>query len=176
MIFVVDVEKWLFVNRQEADEANVPTILVEKDHAGAKRFTSMRNLFQLKKWTTHRRFIPLLFCDEASYRFYEVFHVDAKPSMVLLDGGRTLLVDNVKDEAYDSAIHEIGRTSADSILQFALEYVEGHTGQSVVFAGEGDHQSVVPIDVYDNDDRLDSGRRLFEWMNQQAISKESRYD
>ena len=38
LIIVVDVEKWLFVHKKEADEASIPTILVEKDIEGATWF------------------------------------------------------------------------------------------------------------------------------------------
>lgn len=178
MILLVDVEKWLFVNKQEADAASVPTILVEKDSEGAKRFTSMRILFQLKKWTGERRFIPILSCDEAAYRAYEVFHVDAKPSMALLDRGQTLLIDNEKDSAYSTKLIESGHTSTQDVMRFAIEYIEGLTGDVVVVADSIDctPRMTVPESLYDEKQPLDSGRRLFEWAKQQEVKKESPYE
>lgn len=178
MIVVVDVAKWLFVQKKEADEASVPTILVEKDRVGATWFTSMKILFQLKKWTARRRFVPLLLCDEHTYRSYEVFHVDAVPSLALLDGGRTLLVDNKRDESFDVAIRESGLETEKSILLFALQYIEQMTNESVVFAGDEsiDATRIVPPALLDKTDRLASGRRLFEWMHDEDLRKENQHD
>lgn len=169
LILVVDVEKWLFVDKEHADEARIPTILVEKDINGAKWFTSMRILFQLKKWTGKRRFVPVLSCDEATYRSYEVFHVDAAPSMALLESGRALLVSNQKDEAYRAALEEADPSSDAECFQFALRYIEETTRQNVVSALHTDHfgYECVPDALYEPTDPLESGRRLFEWANQQ---------
>ncbi|WP_026826391.1 MULTISPECIES: hypothetical protein [Exiguobacterium] len=178
MIIVVDVEKWLFVHKKEADEASIPTILVEKDIEGATWFTSMRILFQLKKWASQRQFIPLLSYNEGTYRSYEVFHVDAVPPMTLLDGGRTLLVNNQRDETYDLALQKSGHESEESVLSFAFHYIEQATGEDVVFAGNGtiDVSRVVPNELWDATNRLDSGRRLFEWMSEEDSRKENGHD
>ncbi|WP_215141870.1 hypothetical protein [Exiguobacterium qingdaonense] len=177
-MIVVDVEKWLFVQKKEADEATVPTILVEKDIQGATWFTSMKILFQLKKWTGRRQFVPLLAYDEETYRSYEVFHVDAVPSMTLLDGGKTLLVDNRRDEAYDVALQASGLGKEESILLFALQYIEQMTNEPVVFAGDEsvDAKRIVPTALLDKTDRLESGRRLFEWMREEDVREENRHD
>lgn len=178
LIVVVDVEKWLFVQKKEADEASVPTILVEKDRDGATWFTSMKILFQLKKWTSRRRFVPLLLCDEQTYRAYEVFHVDAVPSLALLDGGRTLLVDNKRDESFDVVLRESGLDTEKSILLFALQYIEQMTNEPVAFAGDEsiDATRIVPATLLDKTDRLESGRRLFEWMHDEDLRKENQHD
>ncbi|WP_214815803.1 hypothetical protein [Exiguobacterium sp. s59] len=178
MIVVVDVEKWLFVQKKEADEASVPTILVEKNIEGATWFTSMKILFQLKKWTGQRQFVPLLPYDEETYRSYEVFHVDAVPPMALLDRGRTLLVNNQRDESYELALQESGHVSEASILTFALNYIEQVTNNRVVFAGEETIDGVpgVPNELWDATDRLDSGRRLFEWIREEDARKENVHD
>ena len=178
LIVVVDVAKWLFVQKKEADDASVPTILVEKDREGATWFTSMKILFQLKKWTGRRRFVPLLLCDEHTYRSYEVFHVDAVPSLALLDGGRTLLVDNKRDESFDVVIRESGLETEKSILLFALQYIEQMTNESVVFAGDESIEAtrIVPTALLDKADRLESGRRLFEWMHDEDLRKENQHD
>ncbi|QLQ22349.1 MAG: hypothetical protein HZT42_08710 [Paracoccaceae bacterium] len=78
---------------------------------------------------------PLL-CDEQTYRAYEVFHVDAVPSLALLDGGRTLLVDNKRDESFDVVLRESGLDTEKSILLFALQYIEQMTNEPVAFAGD----------------------------------------
>lgn len=178
LIVVVDVEKWLFVQKEEADDASVPTILVEKNIEGATWFTSMKILFQLKRWTGQRQFIPLLPYDEETYRSYEVFHVDAVPSMALLDGGRTLLVNNRRDESYDLALQESRNVSGASILAFALRYIEQVTNDRVVFAGEETIPGVpvVPNELWDATNRLDSGRRLFEWIREEDARKENGHD
>lgn len=178
LIVVVDVEKWLFVQKKEADEASVPTILVEKKMEGATWFTSMKILFQLKKWTGQRQFVPLLAYDEETYRSYEVFHVDAVPPMALIDGGRTLLVNNQRDESYNLAIQESGHVSETSILSFALDYIEKMTNERVVFAGDEtiDADHVVPTELWDATNRLNSGSRLFEWIREEDARKENGHD
>lgn len=174
MIFVVDVEKWLFVRKEEADEATVPTILVEKNMEGATWFTSMKILFQLKKWTNQRRFIPLLSYDEDTYRSYEVFHVDAVPPMALIDRGRTLLVNNQRDDSYTLALQESGHVSDASVLTFALHYIEQVMNESVVFAGEATVETVrvAPKELWEATNRLNSGHRLFEWIQREETRKE----
>lgn len=178
MIVVVDVEKWLFVEKKEADEASVPTILVEKKIEGATWFTSMKILFQLKKWTGQRQFVPLLPYDEETYRSYEVFHVDAVPPLALLDRGRTLLVNNQREESYDSALQESGHVSETSIISFALDYIEKMTNERVVFAGNEtiDAAHVVPNELWDATDRLNSGYRLFEWIREEDARKENGHE
>lgn len=173
LIVVVDVEKWLFVQKKEADEAPVPTILVEKDIEGATWFTSMRILFQLKKWTSQQQFVPLLSCEESGYRAYEVFHVDAVPPMALLNGGRTLVINNQRDESFDIALRESGHQTEESIVAFAIDYIEQTMHEPVLFAGDGKIKAsrVVPNELLDPTDRLRSGLRLFEWMNEEATRK-----
>ncbi|WP_070327617.1 hypothetical protein [Exiguobacterium aurantiacum] len=168
MILVSEVESWLFMGRDQADAASSPTILVEKDATGAKSFASMRTLFQLKKWTGQRRFVPLLSCDETGYRAYEVFHVDAKPPFALLEHGRVLLKDNEVDAAYAAALANEGTMSADEVITFASDYIEAALGEPVVLAinREIPSHAHVPMELFVPGDAIQTGEYLFAWANE----------
>lgn len=167
MILVIEVQSWLFMEKSRADAAISPTILVEKDATGAKSFTSMRTLFQLKKWAGQRRFVPLLSCDEADYRAYEVFHVDAKPPFALLEQGRVLMKDNERDAEYTAALENEGPMSADEIITFAADYIESALGEPVVLATNHEISSNlhVPVELFVEGDAIQTGERLFSWAN-----------
>ncbi|MCT4781888.1 MULTISPECIES: hypothetical protein [Exiguobacterium] len=169
MILVTEVEQWLFMDQLTADQAAVPTILVEKDQSGARSFTPMRTLFQLKKWTAAKAFIPLLSCDEAAYKAYEVFHVDALPPYALLQGGRVVLKANQKDTVYEEALAMSGKTTDEDVLSFALQYIEEMLDEDIVLASGFDLADVsrVPDDVYVPGDAVMTGQRLFTWANKQ---------
>ncbi|STO08626.1 hypothetical protein [Exiguobacterium aurantiacum] len=168
MILIVEVGHWLFMDRHAADMADVPTILVEKDQTGARSFTPMRTLFQLKKWTAARRFIPLLSCDETAYKAYEVFHVDALPSYALLQGGRVLLERNERDVEYEAALAQVDATSDEAVVAFAVRYLQDKLGNDVILAANGTVPGVtyVPNDVYVDGDVVKTGQQLFAWANE----------
>lgn len=168
LILVCEVENWLFMGRIQADAASSPTILVEKDASGAKSFASMRTLFQLKKWTGQRRFVPLLSCDETSYRAYEVFHVDAKPPFALLEHGRVLVKDNEVDTAYAAALANEGTMSADEVISFAADYIAAALGEPVVLAINREIPSNrhVPMELFVPGDAIQTGEYLFAWANE----------
>lgn len=167
MILMSQVETWLFMDQDRADVAPVPTILVEKDASGAKSFTAMRTLFQLKKWTAQQRFIPLLSCDETAYRAYEVFHVDAVPPFAILDFGRVLMKANVKDEAYAAGLEQAQMTTYEDRIAFAVDYLERELGQSIVLAVDEPISGCahVPDDVFVKGDVIQTSERLFSWAN-----------
>lgn len=167
LILVSEVENWLFMKQSQADAAETPTILVEKDASGAKSFTTMRTLFQLKKWTGQRRFVPLLSCDELGYRAYEVFHVDAKPPFALLEHGRVLLKDNELDDAYGLALANEGPMSSDELITFAADYIEAALGEPVVLAiaDEVPSHVHVPDGLFVPGDVIRTGEHLFAWAN-----------
>lgn len=169
MILVTQVETWLFMNRDRADAAEAPTILVEKDAFGAKSFTTMRTLFQLKKWTGEHRFVPFLSCDETAYRAYEVFHVDAKPPFAILESGRILMRDNERDEAYDNAMENAGVTSQVEQVAFAASYLEREFGEPVVLAIDEPVASHarVPEDIFVPGNVMLTSEGLFAWANRQ---------
>ncbi|UTT41946.1 hypothetical protein [Exiguobacterium aurantiacum] len=173
MILVTQVETWLFMDRDRADAAEVPTILVEKDASGAKSFTTMRTLFQLKKWTGQHRFVPLLSCDEAAYRAYEVFHVDAKPAFAILESGRMLMKDNERDEAYDNALQDAGVTTDGEQIAFAADYLERELGAPVMLAIDEPVASHprVPEDVFVPGNVMQTSERLFGWANRQQTER-----
>lgn len=175
LIMMTEVESWLFMDRQRADAAATPTILVEKDATGAKSFTSMRTLFQLKKWTGQRRFVPLLSCDETVYRGYEVFHVDAKPPFALLEHGRVLLKDNERDEAYKTALANEGALSKAEIITFAADYIERALREPVVFAIDRDipSRTYVPAELFVPGDPIQTSERLFAWANGERQHEET---
>ena len=52
------------------------------------------------------------------------------------------------------------------------------TNESVVFAGDEsiDATRIVPTALLDKEDRLESGRRLFEWMHDEDLRKENQHD
>lgn len=167
LILVTEVESWLFMDQLTADQAAVPTILVEKDETGARSFTPMRTLFQLKKWTAANAFIPLLSCDETAYKAYEVFHVDALPPFALLQGGRVLLRANESDAAYEKALAMSRKTTDEDVLGFALQYLKEMLDDEIVLASRLDLTAVsrVPEDVYVPGDVVTTGQRLFAWAN-----------
>jgi hypothetical protein len=87
-------------------------------------------------------------------------------------------VDNKRDESFDVVIRESGLETEKSILLFALQYIEQMTNESVVFAGDEsiDATRIVPTALLDKADRLESGRRLFEWMHDEDLRKENQHD
>lgn len=174
MILVSQVETWLFMDQHRADTADVPTILVEKDASGAKSFTAMRTLFQLKKWTGQRRFVPLLSCDEAAYRAYEVFHVDAVPPFAILESGRVLLKDNARDDAYAAALDAAAPDTDEERLAFVSDYVERALGETVVLAIDAPIAShpQVPEDVFVPGNVMQTSERLFAWANRQQTERD----
>lgn len=166
MNVVVEVERWLFMSRQEADGVNVPTILVEKTAEGAKSFTSMRNLFQMKKWTTHGQFIPLLSVGVSDYQSFEVFQVDAAPPFTILENGRVFMRDQQIDSVYASRLEERGLDKASDILAFAIAYLEEVSGRPwrLATASSNDGMAHVPESLYVAQDAVETGNRLFDWM------------
>lgn len=174
MILVSQVETWLFMDQTRADAADAPTILVEKDASGAKSFTAMRTLFQLKKWTGQRRFVPLLSCDETAYRAYEVFHVDAVPPFAILDSGRVLLKDNEVDAAYAVALDDAAPKTYGERLAFVADYVERALGETVVLAIDEPVAShpQVPEDVFVPENVMETSERLFAWANRQQTERD----
>ncbi|WP_215190252.1 hypothetical protein [Exiguobacterium sp. s6] len=173
MILVTQVETWLFMDRDRADAAEAPTILVEKDASGAKSFTAMRTLFQLKKWTGQHRFVPLLSCDEAAYRAYEVFHVDAKPPFAILESGHVLMKDNERDEAYEGALRDADVTTDRERIAFAADYLERELGEPVILAIDEAITSRprVPDDVCVPGNVMQTSERLFAWANRQQAER-----
>ncbi len=157
------------MDQHRADAADAPTILVEKDASGAKSFTAMRTLFQLKKWTGQRRFVPLLSCDKEAYRAYEVFHVDAVPPFAILEAGEVLLKDNEVDAAYAAALDAAAPKTYADRLAFVADYVERALGEAVVLAIDEPIASHphVPEDVFEPGDVMQTGERLFAWANRQ---------
>ncbi|RHB50622.1 hypothetical protein [Exiguobacterium sp. AM39-5BH] len=174
MILVSQVETWLFMNQYRADAADVPTILVEKDSSGAKSFTAMRTLFQLKKWTGQRRFVPILSCDEAAYRAYEVFHVDAVPPFAILESGRVLLKQNVRDDAYAAAFAAAAPNTDEERLAFVAGYVGRELGETVVLAIDAPIAShpQVPEDVFVPGNVMETSERLFTWANREQMERD----
>ena len=166
MNVVVEVERWLFMSRQEADDVSVPTILVEKTAEGAKSFTSMRNLFQMKKWTSHGQFIPLLSVGVPEYQAFEVFQVDAAPPFAILENGRVILRDQQVDELYSSRLKERELDKESDILACAIAYLEEASGKSwlLATASSNDGMPHVPESLYVAQDVVETGNRLFEWM------------
>lgn len=173
MILVTQVETWLFMDRDRADAAEMPTILVEKDASGAKSFTTMRTLFQLKKWTGQHRFVPFLSCGEASYRAYEVFHVDAKPPFAILESGGVLMKDNERDEAYDSALQDAGVTTDRERIAFAVDYLERELGEPVILAIDEPFASHtrVPENLFVPGNVMQTSEQLFGWANREQTER-----
>jgi len=174
LILVSQVETWLFMDQNRADAADVPTILVEKDASGAKSFTAMRTLFQLKKWTGQRRFVPLLSCDEAAYRAYEVFYVDAVPPFAILESGRVLLKGNEVDDAYAAALAAAAPNTDGERLAFVADYIERALGETVVLAIDEPIASrpQVPEDVFVPGNVMQTSERLFAWANRQQTERD----